>query len=132
MSRLRSWQAVAALALGAAASALGIAAAAPQRAEPPWPSSAADPTRGAQLIAALGCGSCHSIPGIDGARGLVGPPLDNIADRTIVAGVLPNTPDNMVTWLETPQRVVPGNAMPDMELNEHDARDIAAYLYTLR
>ena len=51
---------------------------------------------------------------------------------TIVAGLLPNTPDNLVTWLKTPQRVVPGNAMPNMELNEHDAHDVAAYLYTLR
>jgi cytochrome c2 len=31
-----------------------------------------------------------------------------------------------------PQRIVPGNAMPDMGLNERQARDIAAYLYTLQ
>lgn len=91
-----------------------------------------DPGRGAKLIADLGCGSCHSIPGVLGARGRVGPPLDNIGERTIVAGLLPNTPDNLVTWLKAPQRVVPGNAMPNMGLNEHDAHDVAAYLYTLR
>jgi cytochrome c1 len=62
----------------------------------------------------------------------VGPPLDNIASRTMLAGVLPNTPQNLVHWLQAPQSVVPGNAMPDMELNDHDARDIAAYLETLR
>jgi cytochrome c2 len=88
--------------------------------------------RGAQLIARLGCGTCHSIPGVAGARGRVGPPLDNIGERTIVAGVLSNTPDNMIRWLEDPQRIVPGNAMPNMELNDHEARDVAAYLYTLR
>jgi cytochrome c2 len=91
-----------------------------------------DTRRGAALVAELGCGSCHTIPGIREARGRVGPPLDNIGERTIVAGLLPNTPDNLMRWLETPQSVVPGNAMPNMGLSDHDARDVAAYLYTLR
>jgi len=46
--------------------------------------------------------------------------------------MLRNEPRNLVTWLRHPQEVVPGNAMPDMRLDERDARDIAAYLYTLR
>jgi cytochrome c1 len=91
-----------------------------------------DTGHGRALIMSLGCGSCHSIPGIPGANGLVGPPLDNIGDRTILAGVLPNTPNNMIAWLKAPQSVIPGNAMPNMELNDDGARDIAAYLYTLR
>jgi cytochrome c2 len=40
-------------------------------------------------------------------------------------------PDNLVKWLRQPQNVVPGNAMPDMGVTPQDARDIAAYLYTL-
>ncbi len=90
------------------------------------------PHHGAKLIAQLGCGSCHSIPGIQQAYGRVGPPLGGIAGRTIIAGILPNTPQNMMSWLKAPQSVVPGNVMPDMGINSHDARDIAAYLYTLR
>lgn len=46
--------------------------------------------------------------------------------------MLRNTPDNLMSWLENPQRVVPGNVMPDMGITAQDARDIAAYLYTLR
>jgi cytochrome c2 len=88
--------------------------------------------RGKALIADLGCGACHSIPGIRRAYGTVGPPLDNIGDRTILAGMLPNTPPNMVAWLCSPQSVVPGNAMPDLGLTDSGARDVAAYLYTLR
>jgi cytochrome c2 len=91
-----------------------------------------NPTRGAVLIAKEGCGSCHSIRDIVGAHGRVGPPLDNIADRSYIAGILPNTPENLVAWVETPQRFVPGNVMPDMGLSRRDAQDIAAYLYTLR
>jgi cytochrome c2 len=94
--------------------------------------STLDPHRGAKLIATLGCGACHSIPGISGARGLVGPPLDNIGARTIIAGLLPNTPENLARWIEAPQSVVPGNAMPNIGLNARDAADIAAYLDTLR
>jgi putative membrane protein len=91
-----------------------------------------DPRRGAKQIVAIGCGACHTIPGISGADALVGPPLDKMGRRVYLAGLLRNTPDNMVTWLRYPQRIVPGNAMPDMQLSEEQARDIAAYLYTLK
>ena len=91
-----------------------------------------DADRGQALLGRLGCGACHVIPGVEGASGLVGPPLSGMASRTIIAGMLPNTPANMIRWLEAPQSIVPGNAMPNLELNDHDARDIAAYLATLR
>jgi cytochrome c2 len=88
--------------------------------------------RGADLIAANGCGTCHAIPGIAGARGNVGPPLDKIGTRVFIAGMLRNTPDNMVRWLKNPQAIIPGNAMPNMNLNDAQARDITAYLAGLQ
>jgi cytochrome c2 len=88
--------------------------------------------RGADLIVANGCGTCHAIPGIVGARGNVGPPLDHIGTRVFIAGMLRNTPDNMVRWLKNPQAIISGNAMPDMNLNEAQARDITAYLAGLQ
>jgi cytochrome c1 len=112
--------------------ALGTAACDKDDAEDAPVAIGGNPHRGAELIGHLGCGSCHSIPGVRGADGHVGPPLDNIGDRTMVAGMLPNTPANLIAWLRAPQSVVPGNAMPNMELSDHDARDVAAYLYTLR
>lgn len=90
-----------------------------------------NPKHGIALIKQNGCGTCHMIPGIEGADGLVGPPLTMMARRIYIAGVRRNTPDNMIAWLQNPQAVVPGNAMPNMELSRHDARDIAAYLYSL-
>ncbi|HTJ02446.1 MAG TPA: c-type cytochrome [Methylovirgula sp.] len=90
-----------------------------------------DAHHGAKIIRQLGCGNCHTIPGVADARGNVGPPLTRIADRAFIAGVLPNTPENMRAWIRAPQTIVPGNAMPDMGIDEADARDIAAYLYTL-
>jgi cytochrome c2 len=90
-----------------------------------------DAQRGAVLIGQLGCGACHIIPGVSGAEGLVGPPLDRMGKRVYIAGVLRNTPDNMITWLRNPQSVVPNNAMPNMVIDQQQARDIAAYFYTL-
>ncbi|MFZ0558248.1 MAG: c-type cytochrome [Methylovirgula sp.] len=96
------------------------------------PGTGGNAAQGAKLIRQFGCGSCHMIPGIEGADGLVGPPLEHMGERTIIAGLLPNTPQNMEAWLENPQAIVPGNAMPNMELTDNEAKDVAAYLYTLR
>jgi cytochrome c1 len=91
-----------------------------------------DASRGAVDIGRDQCGACHEIPGIQDASGLVGPPLVHFSRRTMVAGLLPNTPDSLVRWLRDPQAITPGNAMPNTGLTDQQARDIAAYLYTLR
>ena len=90
-----------------------------------------DPDRGRAAISAYGCGSCHQIPGVQGARGMVGPPLDHWAERRIIAGEVPNDPERLITWLTVPQSIEPGTAMPNMGVSDGEARDMAAYLYTL-
>jgi cytochrome c2 len=89
-------------------------------------------SRGEQVIERFRCGACHTIPGVPDANGLVGPPLLWFARRTYIAGELPNTPANLITWVRDPPSVEPGTAMPVLGLNEQQARDVAAYLYTLR
>jgi cytochrome c2 len=91
-----------------------------------------DVERGRVAIRQYACPTCHVIPGITGANALVGPPLDGIASRSYLGGVLLNTPDRMIDWLQNPQQFAPLSAMPDLGVTERDARDIAAYLYTLR
>lgn len=88
--------------------------------------------RGRQVIAEKDCGSCHTIPGIEDARGVVGPPLYFFARRTYVAGHLPNDTENLVRWVRSPQSVDPATAMPNLGLSDQQARDVAAYLYTIR
>jgi mono/diheme cytochrome c family protein len=88
--------------------------------------------RGEQAINQYACVTCHEIPGIVGANAPVGPPLKGIASRLMLGGVLPNSPENMVRWLRFPQQVAPRTAMPNLGVTERDARDIAAYLATLR
>jgi cytochrome c1 len=96
------------------------------------PGAVGDPAQGAAVINQAQCGACHEIPGIPDAHGLVGPSLAKFGRRTMVAGMLPNTPDALAHWLRDPQSVTPGNGMPDTHLTERQARDVAAYLYTLR
>ena len=91
-----------------------------------------DPARGRAAIRAYGCGTCHHIKGVGGAEGTVGPPLDGIAGRSYIAGVLPNAPNNMVRWIMDPRAVDSLTAMPTLGVPESDARDIAAYLYAIR
>lgn len=98
----------------------------------PLAQTGGDPRKGAADIAAIGCGACHTIPGVNGAAGLVGPPLNRLGRRVYIAGLLRNTPENLEAWLRDPQKIVPGNVMPNMGLTEEQTRDIAAYLYTLK
>jgi len=87
---------------------------------------------GKAAIGRYGCGACHQIPGIPGAEGAVGPSLAAIGVRAHIAGVLANNPQNLTRWIRHPQHIIPGNGMPDQGISEREARDIAAYLYTLK
>jgi cytochrome c oxidase assembly factor CtaG/cytochrome c2 len=91
-----------------------------------------DVTRGKRAIENYGCGSCHVGPGIRTAVGAVGPPLTAFGRRSFIAGALPNTVGSLIPWIENPQSIEPGRAMPNLGVTDQDARDIAAYLYTLR
>jgi len=87
--------------------------------------------QGARALRQYACNSCHTIPGLTGSDTQVGPPLAGLAGRSLIAGRLPNTPDNLVRWIRTPHAVKPGTAMPDMGVSETHARQMAAYLATL-
>lgn len=89
-------------------------------------------SQGRAAIERYGCGSCHTIPGVRDAHGLVGPPLLWWSRRTFIGGELPNTPENLVRWIRSPQAVEAHTAMPALGLSDQEARDVAAYLYTLR
>jgi cytochrome c len=91
-----------------------------------------DAGRGKMLIGNYGCGSCHLIPEVASADGNVGPPLMRIGTRVYIAGYIRNSPENMSVWLQDPQKVLPGNAMPSMGISLKDSRDITAFLYTLQ
>jgi cytochrome c2 len=86
--------------------------------------------RGELAFAKYGCGGCHTASGLPQANGTVGPPMDGVGARGIIGGRLENKPDNLEQWIENPQKISPGTAMPNLGVTPADARDIAAYLYT--
>ena len=95
----------------------------------PRSASSTSITSGRRLLADYGCGSCHLIPGVPGANSMAGPPLQCFYQRTYIAGRLPNSKENLMKWIRTPQQVEPGNAMPDLGVSEAEASDMADYLY---
>jgi len=94
--------------------------------------TAGDANRGKQLIEQYGCNTCHIVPGIDGPKGMVGPSMEHIASRQIIAMKLPNTPANLTAYIQNPQMTDPQNAMPNLGIKPDEARDITAYLSTLK
>lgn len=92
-------------------------------------SVAGDQVRGQYLLATYGCAACHRIKDVAPGQNQVGPDLRSVADNSYLAGILPNTQQNMVRWLMHPRSLSPGTAMPELGVTEKDARDMAAYLY---
>lgn len=91
----------------------------------------ADPERGLQLIEQVGCGACHIIPGLAWPQGTVGDSLEGFGERPLIAGRFPNQPATLVAWLRDPPSLSPETAMPPTPLSQAQARDVAAYLYSL-
>jgi cytochrome c len=115
--------------------ALAALAAAGCREDPvPRPAGAlaGDVRAGFEAMEAYGCGACHIYPGAgrDGDA-WVGPPLDNWARRSYIAGYLVNNQPNLVDWITDPDSIRPGTAMPDLGVTQTDAVDMAAYLLSL-
>ena len=91
-----------------------------------------DPDRGKTALTSYGCVACHTIPGVRGSNSLMAPPLIGISQRSYLAGMLENTPDNLRSWIQHPRKVNPHTAMPEQGVTDQDASDMAAYLYTAR
>jgi mono/diheme cytochrome c family protein len=89
----------------------------------------ADAANGRAVIERVGCGSCHTITGVDWPQGKVGPRLDGLAGRALIAGKLPNRPDVLAAFIRNAPALAPGSGMPAMPVTEPEARDIAAFLY---
>jgi cytochrome c1 len=89
---------------------------------------------GQQLIATKPCVGCHTIPGVPGANGTVGPNLAGVAGRTKIAGGAVNNtgPDDLKKWILNPPALKPGTLMPNVGLTDDEATKIVAYLEVLK
>jgi cytochrome c oxidase subunit II len=80
----------------------------------------------------LSCVNCHRVSGTT-ASGTFGPDLSHLMCRaTLGSGVIPNTPGNLRAWVKDPQKIKPGNLMPNMQLNARELDDVVAYLASLK
>jgi len=97
----------------------------------PQPLPGANAGGAVAVMERVGCGACHQIPGVRWPKGRVGPSLEGFADQALIAGRLANQPEHLVEFLRDAPSVVPGSGMPPMPITDQEARDVAAYLYTL-
>jgi cytochrome c oxidase subunit 2 len=88
----------------------------------------------------VNCANCHTIRGVEGFAGTVGPDLTHFGGRTTFAGaILESTPENLTDWLRNPQAVKPDNDMtigPGLTpgrsaLTEEEIQALIAYLEAL-
>lgn len=90
-----------------------------------------DPAEGLKVIERVGCAACHTVPGVRWPQGRTGGSLAGVGARPLIAGRLPNQPDTMIAFVRDAPSLLHDTAMPPMPLPETEARDVAAYLYTL-
>jgi len=98
---------------------------------PPRMIAGADPERGLAVMERVGCATCHVIPGIDWPKGSAGPSLEGFGASPMIGGRFPNQPEVLTAWLVDAPSLSPETAMPPMPLTDAEARDVAAYLYSL-
>ena len=80
----------------------------------------------------MSCVSCHAVSGTT-AKGTFGPDLSHLMSRaTLGSGVIPNTPENLRSWVKDPQAIKRGNLMPNMQLNSRELDEIVVYLSSLK
>ena len=99
-------------------------------ATPPAPQVA----NGSEIFQRSACIGCHTISGTN-ARGEVGPNLTHVGSRkSIAAGVLENTPQEMTRWIEDPEAIKPGAKMPAFKgaMSDDDIAAVVAYLQSLK
>jgi cytochrome c1 len=101
------------------------------KSEVPRAIAGAEPKRGREIVERNACAACHDVPGVEWPKGQVGGSLSGFALRPLIAGRFPNQPDVLVRWLRDAPSLAPGTGMPPQPLSVAEARDVAAYLYTL-
>ena len=84
------------------------------------------------------CYACHTVDGLEKAKGKVGPNLTHVGTRTtLAAGIMDNNHANLVKWLSNPGAVKPGNFMANVigkgvKLTPEETNALAIYLEGLK
>ena len=104
--------------------------------QPTAPAGGGAAEAGKQLVTTKGCIACHTISGVPGAVGTIGPNLSDIGDAAkhpkLAGGLLDNNTDNLKKWLANPPAVKPGTVMPNLNLTPQEVDGLVAFLQTLK
>jgi cytochrome c oxidase subunit 2 len=85
-----------------------------------------------RAVFARACAYCHGVRGANAAA-QPAPDLTHLQSRrSIAAGTLPNTRENLAAWISDPQRVKPGAKMPRLPLLPAEMQPLLDYLASLR
>ncbi|WP_096199216.1 cytochrome c oxidase subunit II [Bacillus sp. FJAT-45350] len=86
--------------------------------------------QGYEVFQNNGCIGCHAVSGTGTAAG---PTLTNFGERTVVAGYLEYTEENLEAWIRDPESLKQGNNMPGYpQLSDDDMAALIAYLNSLK
>lgn len=93
-------------------------------------SAGGNAARGKDLVGAIGCKGCHVVEDDKRMRDARGFSYDVAPELTRAGSKL--DPDWMFEWVKNPRHFRPTTRMPSLRLTDQEARDIVAYLSTLR
>ena len=90
------------------------------------------------------CLACHTIEGVPGAMGVIGPNLTGLGNKqTFASGIMDLNRENLRRWLKNPNDVKPGNRMSEqapiyqtadgnINLTEKEVSALIEYLLSLK
>ena len=115
---------------GVAGGVLGLGP--PTRRQPAAQPTGAEAVAGGKLIQTIACGGCHTIRGTP-RRARSGPTSRISAAAAASPRIrLPNTPQNLLAWLQDPQAIKPECPMPTIPLPLREQQQLVAYLEELK
>ena len=84
------------------------------------------------LFRAKGCIACHMAPGIPEAVGTIGPNLEGLASRAMIADVMELTEENLANWIHDPQAMKPDTVMLNVGLSDPEVETLVTWLLSLK
>jgi cytochrome c1 len=93
------------------------------------PSQDPQAAAGEKLFTAKGCVGCHSLTAYNAPKGMIGPNLANVGERSYIgAGSFKNTDETLARWIQNPQALKQGVLMPNLGVTAEEAKSLVAFL----
>ena len=112
------------------AASTGVAAEVPQATPTPI-ASTGEFAEAHSLFRAKGCIACHMAPGIPEAVGTIGPDLEGLASRAMIADVMELSEENLAKWIHDPQAMKPDTVMLNVGLSDPEVETLVTWLLSL-